>query len=169
MKGQPLVRRSASQKGLCSRWSPPQVEHLPPMPGQDGRLHFHINQAASNQYIPSSCMRLTLKQHMTMRSDAVRSLAYQPDGVGRKYKAGETADAGTWTLSAWTSRATKGMSLSLSSWPMIWPTLPKPAMMTWSRISLLAPSSGCIACRRHRFCFHQAAEGIAPSLTLASR
>ena len=65
-------------------------------------------------------------------------------GASKLWKEQRTA-----TRSAWTSKATKGMSLSLNSWPMIWPTLPNPAMITWSRISLLAPSSGCIACVTH--------------------
>jgi hypothetical protein len=56
------------------------------------------------------------------------------------------SDGITCTRSADTSRATYGMRRSDSSCAMIWPTRPKPAMMTWSRSSPESCSVGCSAC-----------------------
>ena len=47
------------------------------------------------------------------------------------------------TASAETSRATNGMSCSLSSSPIMFPTRPYPAMMTWPDKSLASPSFAC--------------------------
>jgi hypothetical protein len=97
---------------------------------------------------PSICLPLRMKgePHLhTLRVDVCQSVClpvcpYVHPPV-RLYERSPTC-----TRCASTSSATKGMRRSDSSCAMIWPTRPKPAMMTWSRSSEESELLGTSAC-----------------------